>query len=102
MSSTNPLPLTQEQSQTSAGMTRDDEMWLTDGSLVVVAQGVGFRVHQSILSRSSEIFRDMFTFPQPPSPAASADVVDGCPVVHVSDTSYDFRHILKVIYGGVG
>lgn len=41
------------------------EVWLDDGNVVLVAGGTAFRVHQSILSRNSDIFRDMFTVPQP-------------------------------------
>ena len=45
-----------------------------------------FRVHKSILSIASPVFRDMFTFPQPPSPEPSSiPVVDMCEAGDVLD-----------------
>ena len=80
---------------------KDAQVWLDDGNVVVVAQNTAFRVHKSLLSRHSDVFRDLFTIPQPPVCGGVVDLYDNCPVVHVSDTSFDFRELLRVIYGGV-
>ena len=79
------------------GITKDSQVWFKDGNVIFVAQtpSMSFRVHKSILSRHSEVFQDLFSIPQPPT----ADTIEGCSVVHVSDTSFDFRQFLRVIYG---
>ena len=81
-------------------MEMDGEVWFDDGNIIIIAQDVGFRVHGGLLSRSSEIFRDMFMLPQPGSPNLLGSATNACPTVHVTDTSHDIRQLLKVIYGG--
>ncbi|KAI1786598.1 hypothetical protein LXA43DRAFT_1085384 [Ganoderma leucocontextum] len=72
---------------------RDSEIWFEDGNVVVIAQNTAFRFHK--------VFRDLFSVPQPSEPPAGAvETLDGCPVVRVSDTSYDFRELLRAIYAG--
>ncbi|KZP14544.1 hypothetical protein FIBSPDRAFT_751663 [Athelia psychrophila] len=74
--------------------TRSD-IWYNDGNVVLQAQGVQFRVHKSILAESSSVFGDMFGFPQPPS--ANTELVEGCPVVHVSDSAQEMTYILQAL-----
>ncbi|PCH43091.1 hypothetical protein WOLCODRAFT_164232 [Wolfiporia cocos MD-104 SS10] len=45
-------------------LSKDHELWLPDGNVVLVARGYAFKVHQSILSRHSEFFEMLFTVPQ--------------------------------------
>ncbi len=78
---------------------QDSEFWFEDGNVVIVAGNASFRAHTGVLSRHSEIFRNMFGVPQPALPAPS-DVVDGRPVVHVSDSAYDFKQLLHMLYDG--
>ncbi len=81
---------------------RDSEVWFEDGNVVVIAQNTAFRFHKSVVSRHSPLFRDLFSMPRPSLAAEEADeTFDGCPVVRVSDTSYDFRELLRAIYGGI-
>ncbi len=81
---------------------KDSDIWFEDGNVIVIAQHTAFRFHKGVLSRHSQVFRDLFLVPQPSTSEASAsDVFDGCPAVRVSDTSYDFRELLRAIYGGV-
>ncbi|RPD55035.1 hypothetical protein L227DRAFT_332951 [Lentinus tigrinus ALCF2SS1-6] len=84
------------------GVQPDPDLWFDDGNVVVIAQQTGFRVHRGPLSRHSEMFRDMFSVPQPANCESQAlfEEMDGCPVVHVTDTSYDFKHLLRAIYDG--
>ena len=69
-------------------------IWLDDGNIVVVAEAIGFRVYRGVLKNVSEVFRDMFSLPQPPD----AEKWEDCPVVHLSDTVTDLRHILSVLF----
>lgn len=70
-------------------------IWLDDGNILVVSeQGTAFRVLRSILSRDSDVFRDMFMIPQP----EDAEKLDGSPVVHLSDTTRDLEHMLSALF----
>ncbi|EIW57114.1 uncharacterized protein TRAVEDRAFT_76005, partial [Trametes versicolor FP-101664 SS1] len=81
-----------------AGRERDEEFWYSDGNIILVARDVEFRVFKGILAEHSPVFRDMFSLPQPP-PAetlSSSTADDMCPVVHLSDSPEDLRHVLRV------
>ena len=83
----------------TSALRRDDDVWLSDGSIVVVAaNNVAFRVHKSTLARRSEIFRDLFCLPN--ADAATAETMEGCPIVRVSDVSSDIRPLLSVLCCG--
>ncbi|KZT72336.1 hypothetical protein DAEQUDRAFT_772994 [Daedalea quercina L-15889] len=74
----------------------DKEVWFSDGNVVLEAEGRAFKVYQGLLARDSEVFRDLFTIPQP----SSMEVFDGCPVVHLTDHPQELRHLLRVIFDG--
>ncbi|TBU44939.1 hypothetical protein BD309DRAFT_957268 [Dichomitus squalens] len=78
-------------------VTRDTDVWLPDGNIVVIARNTGFRVHKSILAIHSEVFRDLFLLP--PS-AAEEETLDGCPVVWVSDDPTHLRRLFLVLCCG--
>ncbi|KZT07954.1 uncharacterized protein LAESUDRAFT_698022 [Laetiporus sulphureus 93-53] len=80
----------------SPDVLRDKEFWFIDGSIVLVASGVAFRVYKGLLAHHSDVFRDMFTVPLP----EDEESIDGCPVVHLCDSSEDLRHLLRVIFHG--
>lgn len=86
--------------QSAAAIEQDADLWFPDGSIVVIAERTGFRVHVSVLSRSSPVFRDIFGLPQP-VPCNGLDgnsTFQGVPVIHVSDTAHDMRCLLHAIY----
>ncbi|KAJ7287171.1 hypothetical protein C8J57DRAFT_578652 [Mycena rebaudengoi] len=70
------------------------EIWHDDGSVILQAANVQFRVHWSILSLHSSVFRGMRGVPQPPD----QDTVEGCPVVELSDAVVDVECLLKALY----
>ncbi len=78
-------------------LTRDQDLWFEDGSVVMIAQTTAFRVHKSVLSRHSCTFSELFSIPQPADPE-SVDLIDGCPMVRVTDSAHDFQHILHILY----
>ncbi|TCD63686.1 hypothetical protein EIP91_005091 [Steccherinum ochraceum] len=82
----------------TAGYQRSDAFWLRDGNIILVAEKVAFRVHQSVLERKSEVFKDIFGLPQPEN--AETESLEECPLVHVSDAAEDIRHLLSVLYDG--
>ena len=82
-----------DESTTTAGIppTRDEEFWFPDGNVILLARGVEFRVYSGLLASHSPVFKDMFSLPQP------ADLPSApCPVVQMTDSPEDLRHILRV------
>ena len=76
--------------------TKDEEFWFYDGTIILVVEGVEFRISKGLLTEHSHIFRDMFSLP---STGATSDdeYVGSCPVVHLpSDATRDWRHVLRL------
>ncbi|KAJ3513920.1 hypothetical protein NLJ89_g2689 [Agrocybe chaxingu] len=82
--------------QTSAGIIRSENFWLDDGNIILQAENTQFRVHKSMLARQSTIFKDMFSIPQPTKPLDP--VIEGCPVVALSDKTSDVECMLSIFY----
>ncbi|KAI0669334.1 hypothetical protein C8Q78DRAFT_978161 [Trametes maxima] len=74
------------------------ECWYEDGNIVLIAECVAFRVHRGLLAQHSTIFHDLFSVPQPCTDAS--ELIEGCPVVHLSDTSDDVERLLRALYDG--
>ncbi|KAH9829965.1 uncharacterized protein C8Q71DRAFT_818035 [Rhodofomes roseus] len=89
-------------------LVRHHDLWFSDGSIVLRAENVLFRVHISQLSRHSTVFADMLEFPQPagtPSSDAGGDGeqgerIDGCPVLFLHDKAEDVMNLLHALYDG--
>ncbi|RPD58576.1 hypothetical protein L226DRAFT_466520 [Lentinus tigrinus ALCF2SS1-7] len=74
-------------------MERDEEFWLDDGNVVLVAQSTGFRVYKGLLAAQSPIFHDMFS-----ATSLRADErYDGVPVIRLFDSPVDLRHLFRVL-----
>lgn len=58
-----------------------------------------FRVHKFILSLASSVFKNMFTFPQPPGQTLNAQ--HQLPIVDIPDSPKVLDMILRFIYPGV-
>ncbi|KAH9939431.1 hypothetical protein B0H21DRAFT_698433 [Amylocystis lapponica] len=78
------------------GITRNEEIWFEDGSVVLVAADVGFRVHAGILSLHSTVFSELLHGPE-----MMLEQLDGCPVLRVSDTTADLGVFLTFLYAGI-
>lgn len=72
------------------------EVWFEDGNIVLQAGGTQFKVYRGILSQSSSVFKDMFSLPQPPE--KDEDLIEGCPIVHLSDSVKEVEHMLEALY----
>ncbi|KAJ7452259.1 hypothetical protein FB451DRAFT_1050917 [Mycena latifolia] len=77
-----------------AEFARVEDLWFHDGTLVLAAGRSSFRVYGGLLAKQSPVFQDMLAFPQP----ADAEVIDGCPVVHLEDNEDDLRCFLKALF----
>ncbi|CAK5281193.1 unnamed protein product [Mycena citricolor] len=95
-SSESSIPRTSHTVKRQSETTRSDEFWYHDGSIIVLANGVMFRVHQTVLAAHSEVFSSLFNLPQPP--AESNELVDGCRVVELHDAPEDVASLLRGIY----
>ena len=74
--------------------TRSD-IWYSDGSIVLQAENVQFKVHQTVLAKHSKVFADMLAVGDP-DPAEQ--LVNGCPLVVIQDSAEDVRHMLSILY----
>ncbi|TDL25681.1 hypothetical protein BD410DRAFT_784719 [Rickenella mellea] len=70
------------------------DLWYSDGSVALIAEGTAFRVHGGLLAANSDIFKDMLRVPQPDL----VETYEGVPIIYLSDTKNDLEHLLKVIY----
>jgi hypothetical protein len=68
--------------------------WFDDGSVVLEAERTQFRVYRGILCANSVIFKDMFSLCQP----GEEGEVEGCPLVHLSDSAKDVQIVLEVLH----
>ena len=73
---------------------RDANFWMSDGTITLVAEDVEFRIYKSVLAEHSPFFAQMFTLPQPDTPAAPHA---SCPVVELSDNPEDLRHVFHAL-----
>ncbi|KAH6907598.1 hypothetical protein BKA70DRAFT_1283490 [Coprinopsis sp. MPI-PUGE-AT-0042] len=82
-----------------SAITRSADFWFEDGNLVLQAEGTQFKIHKGLLARHSVVLRDMLSLPQPPQHAMD-DVVEGCPVVCLSDKARHWSAVLGALYDG--
>ena len=82
--------------------TKDSEFWYEDGTIILIARNIEFRVYRGPLAKHSPFFRDMLSMPQPA--AAShfpvSELNFDCPVIHLTDSPEDLRHVLRVFTAG--
>lgn len=96
---------------TAATATRHEDLWFRDGNIVLATHTLLFRVHKSILSLHSSVFRDMFELVGIESYANDAEgtstarmtpgleVYDGVPLVSLpSDEGVDVEELLLAVY----
>ena len=75
-------------------ITPHSTFYLKDGNVEVLCETTLFRVHTSILSFHSPIFRRMFA----QTSLETVESPNGCPRVPSFDVATDFATLLKVIY----
>ncbi len=91
------LPALPEPAGDGSGLKRDEEFWLEDGTVILVARDVEFRVYSGILASHSPVFKDKFAEDHPTRNVSMNGKFDiPCPVVQLSDSPEDLRHLLRV------
>ena len=79
----------------AAGLHKSAAFWFPEGNFVFIAsRRAAYRVHGDVLGRKSKVFKDMLSLGEVPRPD-SEDVMEGCPVVHVTDSG-GFSRTLKL------
>ncbi|KAI0321607.1 hypothetical protein OF83DRAFT_1050985, partial [Amylostereum chailletii] len=74
--------------------TPHPDFWFQDGSIILMCDPFGFRLHPSILSLHSTVFRDMFSVGSP----SGDETYDGCTVLRLQDDADDMYQTLKMLY----
>ncbi|KAF7329370.1 hypothetical protein MKEN_00198600 [Mycena kentingensis (nom. inval.)] len=74
-----------------------DELWFSDGNIIIQAENLRFRVFKGILAARSPVFSDMMSLPAPAEPDAQ-DSEDGCPLVRMHDSGDEATRFLKAIF----
>ena len=78
----------------AAPVVRSD-VWYEDGNVVLQAENTQFKVFRGVLAEASTVFKDMFSFPQPSS--SGQELVEGCPVVFLTDSAEEVRYMLRAL-----
>ncbi|KAI1795285.1 hypothetical protein LXA43DRAFT_939155 [Ganoderma leucocontextum] len=85
--SPSPAPLTDLKD-----LKHDEEFWLADGNLVLIAHDTAFRVYRGLVGLQSSVFADMFALS---TSETDHELYEGSPVVRFSDSPDDLRHFLR-------
>ena len=79
------------------GRQRDKELWYEDGTVILVAQEVEFRVYKGLLADQSPVFESIFSS----SRSSSVDKMEqDCSTFCLTDSPSDLRHIFRACIPG--
>lgn len=87
-------PHVDDESNLRVKLVRSSKFWFEDGNIILQAEHTQFRLHRSVLSIHSRVFRDMFACSQP----ENGPMIDGCPLVYLSETLEDVKNFVKILY----
>ncbi|RPD58527.1 hypothetical protein L226DRAFT_489948 [Lentinus tigrinus ALCF2SS1-7] len=82
----------------SLPLIRDADFWLDDGTVILVAGNVEFRVYGGILAHHSPVLKGLFSRPETTRLLTfngHDQSAMSCPVVHLSDSPEDIRELLR-------
>ncbi len=74
---------------------RDKTFWFHDGTIVVLAGNIEFKVYAGPLIEHSPVFQVMFSLPQAGADPSAADRVR--PPVHLSDSPCELRYLFELM-----
>jgi hypothetical protein len=74
---------------------RPEPFDIPDANLIVRSSDlVDFRVHKPVLAMASPFFNDLLSLPQP----SDSEIVDGLPVVQLSESSELLNSLISILY----
>ena len=77
---------------------RDTEYWFEDGTLLIVAQNIEFRVYKGLLTDRSVVLKELVSQSHTHQTLSIGDQQTvRCPVVCVTDSPQDMRHLLRAL-----
>ncbi|KAJ7710425.1 hypothetical protein B0H17DRAFT_1190165 [Mycena rosella] len=79
-------------------LSRGQDLWFSDGSLVVRAEDTIFRVSGAVLAARSSVFQDMLSFPQPSAGQSPIESIEGMPIVVLYDRAAEVEPFLRAIF----
>ena len=80
-------------------LIRHSSLWFDDGNVILVANdgAAGVRLHRSVLSLHSEIFKDILSLP---SRDEDNEMIGGCPVVRLQESPGELELFFNLFYSG--
>ena len=81
------------EAMTDAQLTKHPTLYFEDGNVIVKTGSTLFRVHRTILSKHSAVFRDLF--------AQNTQTLRGFPSLIVDDGKDDMENLINTIYDGL-
>ncbi|KAA1468955.1 hypothetical protein DENSPDRAFT_834459 [Dentipellis sp. KUC8613] len=84
-----------EDNPSKDSFTRDEDLWMEDGNLIIVCESVGFRIHRGILARHSKVFRDTFAIG---GQYPDQEMYENAAVLRLPDSEDEFKELLRSIY----
>jgi hypothetical protein len=73
---------------------RSLDLWFAEGTVVLRASNVLYRVHGGTLASKASVFADMFQV----MGVAGPERIEGCPVVDLQDDPDELSHFLKSLH----
>jgi hypothetical protein len=91
------LPSTPTPAEEINSFTTDTyPLWFPDGTVILRTTDESFRVFGGLLACHCAVFKDMLSVPQPAGDVE--EMVEGCPVIDISDSADDLKHFLRAIH----
>ena len=77
-------------------LKKDEEFWFEDGTVILHAGDVEFRVYGGLLESHSAVFKELLAQSHPTRAVSIAGRTDFlCPVIKLPDSPHDLRHVLQ-------
>ena len=77
-------------------LTRCEDVWFEDGTVVLQAETTLFKVYRGMLRAQSPFFNDLFALAQPDSDQSGK--YEDCPLVPMYDHAVDVYRFLKALF----
>ncbi|KAK7013083.1 BTB domain-containing protein [Favolaschia claudopus] len=79
------------------GLKIIEDLWFPDADLILRAEDSIFRVYGGFLGARSSVFRDMISFPQPPT-QIEGEMLNGRAVVRLHDSPTEATSFLRAVF----